>query len=388
MKGGVLLLGNQRALAQEGGYLLTRYPVHRLIIQALVGNVAARASVTFPSPSLITVTTFSRLYRFFDMAWATSRQCAWLETRVQGFEDTIDDKKARTQWYIDLHNGWKERWPLRRKHLRMFPTYFRNKLVECGTYRKRVPVNSKSKRSGGKRSECGAPNANAYEARLMRSPLASATKLQHTRSLAGGAQETTSEGVCVCQAGGSDSAPGIVVPPRSFLCTLPSAISVSTSRGTMFVFDSTGEHPDELSACAPFEVWQGEFHGSWMFELDLQGVDRDEVVLKSQGSNLSVQARNSAVAYKWSTSLQGTIVADGFRSGMCWGRLRIVLLTVSQDAGPSAPVAHVFPVSNGYLSFFLCFALLLHPIKQTAVWLVTYLNSTLWDNPLLLISGA
>ncbi|KAF7430389.1 hypothetical protein PC9H_006094 [Pleurotus ostreatus] len=74
--------------------------------------------------------------KFFD-----DEQEEWLKTKVDGFKQSMGKEIERKLWYAMLRKEWSDRWDLKPEQLHMFPTYFRNALLKCGTYKVTKPRN-------------------------------------------------------------------------------------------------------------------------------------------------------------------------------------------------------------------------------------------------------
>ncbi|KAF7426816.1 hypothetical protein PC9H_009185 [Pleurotus ostreatus] len=292
------------------------------------------------------------------MPWATPEQLEYMSTKVLAYHATVKGTAERRKFNAEVRQGWSERWPLLDQHIRMFSSYFREELIKRGLVPRRKRKPAPKKPNQPKATPSTPPDAPA------RLPLAWTSHHQDTRSL-----EPTSELILATRSPVAstsfreDPRPvedlilGLsitprVTPPLDSSLHPPYSRSSTVSVERLLLQDVVSSPPpdgrerrdDETIAPLPRQVRQRAATRSLRFQLNLPGIEHDDVRLFVQDQRLAVCAHNSSVSYEWEMDLGGNILPDRVHGGIVSGDLR---LAVTVEEAVVADVDHwVFTITN------------------------------------------
>ncbi|KAJ8694428.1 hypothetical protein PTI98_009352 [Pleurotus ostreatus] len=273
------------------------------------------------------------------MPWATPEQLEYMSTKVLAYHATVKGTAERRKFNAEVRQGWSERWPLLDQHIRMFSSYFREELIKRGLVprRKRKPAPKK-------------PNQPKATPSTPRCPCSSSSRLdispsRHTligADFGADLGDSFPRRFDIIQ-GGSAPRRG----PHSRSLDHP-AISVERLLLQDVVSspppDGRERRDDETIAPLPRQVRQRAATRSLRFQLNLPGIEHDDVRLFVQDQRLAVCAHNSSVSYEWEMDLGGNILPDRVHGGIVSGDLR---LAVTVEEAVVADVDHwVFTITN------------------------------------------
>ncbi|KAF9491151.1 hypothetical protein BDN71DRAFT_1434145 [Pleurotus eryngii] len=241
------------------------------------------------------------------MPWASPEQIAYLNSCMQCFQDSIDDKSARDQFWHDLREGWQAQWVLLPKHNTMRARGVLPKWVQ-----KPKPKKPKKPKQPASPEPTTSTPSSTTVGHTPRSPLASTSRHQHSRSSSLSVDEFL----------------------LGQIASSPAHLSLTP--------DNREVQGDDVAA--PPHVPQQETTRRLRFQLNMPGIEHDNVRLFVQDKRLAICAHTSNVSYEWKRGLGGNVLPDHVHGGIISGDLRLNLTV--EDTEDVDPDIWVFSVTT------------------------------------------
>ncbi|KAJ8694452.1 hypothetical protein PTI98_009376 [Pleurotus ostreatus] len=82
-----------------------------------------------------------------DEPWATPAQLAFMTSRADAFQDTIDDEFGRKRFWVDFREEWLSQWDMTDRQNKRFASYFRDEMRRRGALPNRARQPKKAEKA-------------------------------------------------------------------------------------------------------------------------------------------------------------------------------------------------------------------------------------------------
>ncbi|KAF4571673.1 hypothetical protein EYR36_009016 [Pleurotus pulmonarius] len=297
--------------------------------------------------------------------WATKEQYHYIDSQVQGFEDTQGKKLARKLWYAEFYQRWEEKWTLDAIHKLKIPSYLRTQLQRRGTYRVTMPEMARYKpktrlRTHKNKAKSGKAKKTVSRAHKDKAKSGGKTKSvpragtgsdrpQTSRAVNGSHRHTRSPLASTSRH--QDSRSSVCAPVIQTMVQQAITQPENIDNGSQALHVEDGNDRGPIFVQAP-TVYRTNSGSTLFLTVDMPGIHPSNVMLAFKGQQVSIHASNTSIAraYEWQCNFDVPIVMGRLRCGMQCGRLRIAVPIADEANGAEdeAQAKQLVSISNNW----------------------------------------
>ncbi|KAJ8693307.1 hypothetical protein PTI98_008313 [Pleurotus ostreatus] len=330
-----------------------------------------------------------------DEPWATPAQLAFMTSRADAFQDTIDDEFGRKRFWVDFREEWLSQWDMTDRQNKRFASYFRDEMRRRGALPNRARQPKKAEKATRlplaattrhqteevDQLKSSQASSRAVEDLLLRAisppsrhsptpgpsgvPRSPTPAKWPTPVLSPPSRHSPTPGPSGVPRSPTPAkwptpvlsppsrhsptpgpsgvphsptpAPTRIQSPSPLLVDSPLAIHVQPSSPALSYCDvpaSPTPRPSPIPlgrmpvVLPPSSIWAKDVSKALAFQLELPGIEHEDVEVVVHGQQLAVYAQNERAQYKWTTDVGGSVkrVHCGLENGALRMLVKVMLL--------------------------------------------------------------